>query len=159
MIDRAMIEARHRKKKAEVEGLEEKLRVARAYLAALTDILKVPDDGAESPSDTKLRSGSAVARARDIILEVAAPVHIDDLLRTMGKDVTRDSKASLAGSLAAYVRREDIFSRPAPNTYGLIELGHTTAAEDEAPEIPPSFGGPREAVAFDTDILDEDPPF
>lgn len=159
MIDRGQVEARLKKKQAEASVLEAKLLTLKAYIAALTDILKIDGaEGSQQPSaEAKLRSGSAMAQARDIILARGQPVHIDDLLRAMGKDVTRDSKASLAGSLAAYVRKEEIFSRPAPNTYGLIELGHSTADDEEEPEIPPTFG--RAApVAFDTD-LDDDVPF
>ena len=160
MIDRAQIEARYNKKQAEVYALEEKVRAAKAYLSALTDILRMADQAEGTPSETKLRAGSAVAQAHDIIMFRRSPVHIDELLRAMGKEVTRDSKASLAGSLAAYVRRDDIFSRPAPNTYGLIELGHTTIEdEDEASDVPADFGAPtRAGTAFDED-LDSDVPF
>jgi hypothetical protein len=159
MIDRAMIEQRYQKKRAEITTLEEKLRAAKAYLAALADILKLDTADEPDATESKLRSGSSVAQARDIIKGRGRPVHIDDLLRAMGKEVTRDAKASLAGSLAAYVRREEIFSRPAPNTYGLIELGHLTAAEDD-PEPPEHFGrgAPAPAAAFDSD-LDDDTPF
>lgn len=161
MIDRAQIEARYTKKQAEIAALEEKLRTAKAYLGALSDILRLSDQSDGAPSETKLRAGSAVAQARDIILARRAPVHIDDMLRAMGKEVTRDSKASLAGSLAAYVRREDIFSRPAPNTYGLIELGHTTVADEEdVSDLPAEFGATVRpaAVSFDDD-LDSGVPF
>lgn len=156
MSERAIIESKLRKKQAEVAALEEKLRSAKVYVSALNDILKALGGGSDAV-ETKLRAGSAVAQARDIILSRGGPVHIDDLLRSMGKEPTRDAKASLAGSLAAYVRKDDIFSRPAPNTYGLIELGHATVDEDEQPdEPPPSFGRPQ--PAFDPEI-DEDVPF
>jgi hypothetical protein len=160
MIDRAAIELRFRKKKAEIAALEDKLRTAKAYLAALTDILKLDGSDASEAAEVKLREGSAAAQARAIIKARGEPVHIDVLLRDMGKEVTRDSKASLAGSLAAYVRRDEIFSRPAPNTYGLIELGHQTTEEEEA-QPPEHFGRSSDArpvPAFDSD-LDSDVPF
>ena len=156
MIDRAQVEARLRKKQAEGASYEDKIRAAKAYIAALTDILKIDAGDNQGSAEAKLRPGSAVAQARDIILERRSAVHIDDLLRAMGKEVTRDSKASLAGSLAAYVRKDEIFSRPAPNTYGLIELGHTTVEVEEEPEIPPSFG---ETKTSDFDELEDDVPF
>ena len=156
MIDRAMIEQRFRKKQSEIAALEEKLRASKAYLAALADILKLDGPDEVDGPEAKLRAGSSAAQTRDIIKQRGLPVHIDDLLRAMGKEVTRDAKASLAGSLAAYVRKEEIFSRPAPNTYGLIELGHATAAEDE-PEPPENFGQARHAPAFEEDL--DDAPF
>lgn len=165
MIDRASIELRYRKKQAEIASLEERLRAAKAYLTALNDILKMDSASEEGDaSEAKLRPGSAVAQARDIIAERGGPVHIDELLRAMGKEVTRDSKASLAGSLAAYVRRDEIFSRPAPNTYGLIELGHSTAVEEDA-EPPEDFGqspvsAPAQAVSLHPSYeVDDDVPF
>jgi hypothetical protein len=161
MIDRASIELRFRKKQTEIASLEERLRAAKAYLTALNDILKMDNAGEEADaSEAKLRPGSAVAQARDIIQERGGPVHIDELLRAMGKEVTRDSKASLAGSLAAYVRREEIFSRPAPNTYGLIELGHRTPDDLNYEVAPPEhFGRSPDSRPVTAPDFDDDVPF
>lgn len=141
MSERAIIEDRIKKKEAEIQALERKLEVARVYVQALNDVLREIDkatgDGDEH--ETALRRGSSVARAREAILAAGAPVHIDDLLARLGKEVTRETKASLTGSLAAYVRREEIFTRPAPNTFGLIELGHSEG-EVEPDEVPAGFG-------------------
>lgn len=144
MSERSKIEDKLRKKEQEVASLDDKLRAARIYVQALKDILKLLGD--EDDAESVLRPGSAVAQARDIILRRKAPVHINDLLIAMGKEVTRESKASLTSSLAAYVRKGEIFSRPAPSTFGLTELGHTSTAadEDEEEEPPPDFGRVRE---------------
>ncbi|TPG13474.1 hypothetical protein EAH87_17285 [Sphingomonas koreensis] len=158
--ERAAIQERLRKKEAEVAGLEEKLKAAKVYLAALRDVIRLFNEHEEENGDTKLRQGSAVAQARDIILAKGEPVHIDELLAAMGKDVTRDSKASLAGSIAAYVRRSEIFTRPAPNTFGLAELGHVERSDEDLDEPPSGFG--TQPVRFSggfADDLDEDVPF
>jgi hypothetical protein len=152
--ERKAIEDRLRKKQAEIATLEEKLKGAKFYVQALQDVLKLlsKDDAGEA-MESKLRPGSAVAQARDVILERGEPVHLDDILESIGKEVTRESRASLAGSIAAYVRREDIFTRPAPNTFGLVELGHTTIDEEEEVEPPAGFGRqPVAAVDFDEDV-------
>jgi hypothetical protein len=87
-----------------------------------------------------LRAGSEVARAREAILKAAKPLHVDEILKALGKPVNHNNKASLSGSIATYVRKHMVFSRPAPNTFGLIEL------EVDAPEVvleddpPPNFG-------------------
>ena len=147
MSERKTIERELLRKQREVAGLESKLQNAKVYVTALQKVLKLLDDANEEidQTDAKLRDGSAVAQARLIILDKDCPVHIDDLLISMGKEVTRDAKASLASSLAAYVRRSEIFSRPAPNTFGLIELGHDT--DDFDPQDEPVGGFGREAVA------------
>jgi hypothetical protein len=101
-----------------------------------------------------------VARARDAILKEGSPVHIDVLLERLGKPVTRDTKASLTSSLSAYVRREEIFTRPAPNTFGLIELGHHDV-EDEIESPPPEFGRDPQVMTTPSyaEELDDDIPF
>lgn len=127
MSERRIIEAQLAKKTVEIQSLEEKLKVARIYVKAFEDVLKEISKGAPSQyseGDVTLRQGSVVAQARRVILSRGTPIHVDDLLVLLGKEVTRETKASLTGSLAAYVRKGDVFTRPAPSTFGLIELEH-----------------------------------
>ncbi len=160
MSEKSVIEAKLRKKEAEVQSLEDKLRSARIYVHALNDILKELGKDASPETETEPKAGSMTAQARDAIKQAGCPLHVNELLKAIGK--SDDAKASLTGSLAAYVRREEVFTRPAPNTYGLIELGHT--AEAQAESEPPSGFGARPATTkqfggnFDDD-LDDDPPF
>jgi hypothetical protein len=160
------IEDQLRRKEAEIVSLEGKLKEAKVYAKALRDVLKiVGKDEPEEAGETKLRKGSLVDQAREVILDRGEPVHLDDLLKAMGRIVTRDAKASLNSSLAAYVRNGEIFVRTAPATYGLIELSHT---EEEAEEdLPPAsfgrdtggWGAPTPSGVGFTDDLDEDIPF
>lgn len=154
MSERAIIESRIKRKMDEIQALEKKLAAARVYLQALNDILRDinPESGDGGRSGMPLRKGSMVTRTRDVISELGVPVHIDTLLQHLGKEVTRENKASLAGSLAAYVRRNEIFTRPAPNTYGLIELQHF---EKKQEDIEP----PREFGEVPPPVDDEDIPF
>lgn len=164
MSERRIIEDRLKKKQAEIHTLEEKLKAAKIYMAALRDIVRDLEktDGVgdrDEDGDAKLRAGSATAQARELILRQREPMHIDDILEAMGKVVTRDTKASLAGSLAAYVRKGEIFTRPAPNTYGLVELGHDET-EDKLEEQPPTgFGGSNVGLASRYDDIEDDIPF
>lgn len=145
MSERSKIEDRIKKKETEIQSLEEKARAARIYIQALHDVLKLlDDDGEPESSDSVLKPGSTVAQARELILRRGAPVHIDDILAGIGKEMTRESKASLTGSISAYVRRGEIFTRPAPNTFGLAELGHHNVVE-ESPQPPKGFGATSEA--------------
>lgn len=72
-----------------------------------------------------------MAKARDALLKEAKPLHIDDLLKAIGK--TKEHKASVSGSLGNYVRKNEIFTRPAPNTFGLKEFDESQP-EEEPPE-------------------------
>lgn len=157
MNDRHMIADRLRKKEAEIQGLEDKLRVARIYVQALQDVMKLLDHTIErtSPTETLLKPGSTVAIARETILTLDRPVHMNELLKAQGKANNREARASLTSSLSAYVRRGEIFTRPAPNTFGLAELGHLEVATKDT-EPPPDFG--RQSPAKPSD-LDEEIPF
>lgn len=138
MNDSEIIQDRIRKKDAEIQSLEERLRAARIYVQALRDVLDAIQRGGGT-NDSVIRTGSAVAKAREAILKAGKPIHISDLLAATGKSVTKETRASLGSSLAAYVRRGEIFTRPAPNTFGLVELGHTSEAEPLG-EPPLNFG-------------------
>jgi hypothetical protein len=157
MSERKKIEDRLRKKEQEIISLEEKTRSAKIYVQALRDILKmIGSDTAETQeAEATLRSGSAADQARRVILDNGAPVHIDDILSALGKDATREAKASLTSSLAAYVRRDEIFTRSAPNTFGLVELGHTSNIEASGNEPPADFGRQTTRVVE----IDDDIPF
>ena len=114
------IERRIEKKRQEISGLKEQLNTAEAYLEALQDTLKLlPKEG---DKEVVLRAGSDLAKARDFIKVHGRPQHVTDILKGIGKEVNKPNKISLSGSLGGYVRRGIIFTKPAPNTFGLIEM-------------------------------------
>lgn len=145
------IEDRLKKKELEVMALEEQIKAARVYMQALQDVLKMLPKPALANT---LRSGSGVALARTIIINQGEPVHIVTMLELMKKEPSRENRASLTSSLAAYVRRGEVFTRPAPNTFGLIELGHTNT--EDAAEPPPNFGSPRPVAPASIPSVDDD---
>lgn len=61
-------------------------------------------------------------RARDFIRSKGAPQHVAEILKGISKDPNKANLMSLSGSLGSYVRKGHIFTKPAPNTFGLIEL-------------------------------------
>jgi hypothetical protein len=159
MDDRQIIYDRLKKKEQELQALEERARAARTYVHALQDILKLLDGEKRQETDSGasgesvLRAGSSVHKARDAILRNGAPMHINSLTEAVSGDSSREGRISLASSLAAYVRKGEIFTRTAPNTFGLAELGHKTVADEE--DGPPAgFGqmAPR-AVAQSSNPL------
>jgi len=146
VISRRKIDERIRKKEQEIHDLELRLREAKAYIQALNDVVRLmPRGESESAESTDLRPGSLMAKARDAIRKAGQPLHISDLLKATGKEPTRKNRASLGGSISAYVRRGEVFTRPRPNTFGLVELEPTTSGASPAP--PSDFG------------IDDDQPF
>lgn len=157
MSERHKLEDRIRRKQSEISALEEKLKAAKVYLSALRDIAKMLDaDDEEVAPEGKLKAGSSVALAREIILKRGQATHVDDLLEDMGRAVTAANRSSLVGSISAYVRKEEIFSRVAPNTFGLLELGHTEEGEGVEDDEPPAGFG-QAPVGFSDDLEDDIP--
>lgn len=157
MSERAIIEAQISKKQSEIQSLEEKLKAAKVYVKALQDVIKAIDKGPNvvngGEAGATLRKGSLVAQAREAILERDAPIHIDELLEALGREVTRENKSSITGSIAAYVRKGEIFTRPAPSTFGLVELNHHQLDDDEQEDGPPQgFGGYAPVSDLDDEI-------
>ena len=121
---------------ADMRELETRVREANAYVAGLEETLKLlPKETASETAIGALRPDSAVANAREVIMKAGKPLHINEILKALGKAVSHDTKASLSGSIGAYVRNKQFFTRPAPNTFGLVELESKT--EDD---LPPDFG-------------------
>lgn len=161
MSNHEIIQSQIKKKEAEIQQLEKKLNDAKVYIQALRDVLHAAEtEQAESAAaEGTIREGSAVDQARRIILNAGKPLHLNEILEILGKEVTRETKASLNGSLSAYVRRGEVFTRPKASTYGLKEL-EATKPEDErqsashtsarAAEPPPGFGD--ESIDLDDDI-------
>ena len=142
------------KKQQEIDELkrdfEVKLKEANGYLQALQDSMKLlPKDAAANSLGVSrtLRPGSALAKAREAILKAGHPLHILELLKAIGKPQDKKNRISLGGSLSGYVRDGQVFTRPSPNTFGLIELEISHALPDdearldhEEDRLPATFG-------------------
>ncbi len=120
------------KKRAEIIELETQARLAREYLQALEDTLKMLPRESSAETTVTLRPGTSLAKARDALRKAGRPLHITELLAAIGKGSSRNERAGLSGTLAAYVRRGEVFARPAPNTFSLIELPNPA---DDEPEV------------------------
>ncbi len=135
------------RKQAEIAELEIQIREAKAYLQGLQDMLRFlpKEHSALGDTDQSLRPDSAVAKARDAIKAAGKPLHISSILKALNRPVDADNRHAVSGSISAYVRKGMIFTRPAPNTFGLLELGEPTS-EEANDDLPDDFG------------LDEDEP-
>lgn len=138
---REKFEERIKRKEVEIQGLENQIREAKAYLQALQDSLKLlPREekmqGGTASIESMLRPNSSIYKTYDLLKKTGGALRIDEILKGIGKDVNKKERVSLAGSLGWYVRRNKIFIRPAPNTFGLV-------GNDEHLEEPPDdFGVP-----------------
>jgi hypothetical protein len=125
------LEKRIKKKEQEIFELKRQIDKAEAYLQALNDSLRfLPKDENEINPGSRLRPNSDLAKARNDLKKAGRALHITELLAAMGKPVTKSSRVSLSGSLSAYARRGEIFTRPLPNTFGLKEFEAVNAEEE-----------------------------
>ncbi len=135
---RSKFEEKIKKKEQEIAEYESKIREAKAYMQALQDSLKMmPRDAADGSSESTFRPGSSMAKAYDFLKEIGKPMHINDILSGIGKGTTKKERTSLSGALGWYVRRKEFFTRPGPNTFGLISM---EPQGESSPEPPEDFG-------------------
>src|SRR5271170_5174352 len=131
------------RKSLEIKDLHLQLAQAEAYLRAIQDSIKVlPREKAEPEEDFSLREGTAIAKARDVLVGAGRPLHVLEILRRMGKQADKANRVSLSGSISAYARRKAIFKKTAPNTFGLIEASREDphSPSSALPEFPDEFG-------------------
>jgi len=123
-------------------ALEQQRTAAQAYVQGLEEALKLaerttpPQSAAESAR--ALRKGSMPARAYPVLKSAGRPVYLVNLLESMGVATTLANKRALASALSAYARKREIFTRPEPNTFGLIEFEQGTEGADGEPEAVPA---------------------
>lgn len=143
-------------KRREVAELELKVREHLAYIRALEDMIKLMDGEDSGESNVRgMRPDSDVGKSQEALRKVGKPLHISELLKAIGKPDDKRNRISLAGTLAGYVRRNHVFTRPGPNTFGLIGFngtGETKVANKAEEEPPDDFG-------MDVGITDDDVPF
>jgi hypothetical protein len=133
---RRKLESKVAEQRKRIAEMELRLAEAKAYLEGLQDSLKLlPPEGSRASVAT-LREGSELAKAREILRKEGKALHVDELLKRLGKELNRNNKGALGGSLGSYVRKGVIFTKPAPNTFGLTEFETASAVE-----VPPDDFG------------------
>lgn len=144
---REQVQKKIDQKHQEIRDLQARIHEAEIYIQALQETIRIlPKEVNGSQPEQALRKGSLVYQAREAIRTAGRPVHISDLLRMLGLPVDKKHRASLGSSISGYARRSEIFTRPEPNTFGLLEL------KSQAQEPPADFGLPSEQEITDDDI-------
>lgn len=138
------------KKTQEITDLERQLDLARSYLQAIQDSIKVlpreiTNSGNGDEHSGELRLGTLIYRAKEAIQKNGEPMHVSAILVAIGVENTKNTRVSLVGSLGAYVRRGVVFTRPAPNTFGLIGMKLSASVSSEQ-DLPETFGSLAESA-------------
>jgi hypothetical protein len=136
MGPRDELQKRIERKQEENAEYRRKIEDNDIYIQAMQDAIKLLPKEATSPPSNQvvLRQGSAIYKVRDAIRKAGKPLHITEILKALDKPLDRDSRSSISGTLGTYVRNGKIFTRPAPNTFGLIEMPQGLKGEDKDAE-------------------------
>ena len=136
MSSRKAIEKMIEKAEEEQAYWAKQIELKDAYIQGLKDTLRhLPKTQEKSNGQATLRAGSDIAKAREIILKEGKPMHIAEIIKRIGKELTKQNRASLSSYIGSFVRKGEYFTRPAPNTFGLVEL-----EEESGIEPPAEFG-------------------
>lgn len=156
---REKIEDRIRRKQQEIREYETRIAEASAYIEGLQDALRLlPRESSDISYDTTIRSGSRISKSMELLKREGRPMHVTEILKGIGVEPSKKERVSLSGSLGAYVRRNEVFSRPAPNVFGLIGMEYDSPSQ----EPPAGFGRPENDHANDPQDIDfggDDIPF
>ena len=130
------------KKDGEISDLRLQLAQAEAYLQAIQDSIKVlPKEPLNDKTEPELRPGTLLSQAKDVLKAEGKPMHVNEILKKMGKNVDKSSRISLSGSLSAYVRKRMIFKKTGPNIFALVETPlQSKGMQNEEGDLPDGFG-------------------
>ncbi|MSQ27447.1 MAG: hypothetical protein EXR51_04835 [Dehalococcoidia bacterium] len=152
MSQQPEIEARIVRERKKVVELRSEIIRREAFIQGLEAALGLLSGnrpvGGYQPQGESLRLGSDVSRAQELLSRARRPLHISAILTGIGKEDTKQTRASLGSSLARYARKGEIFQRgPRPNEFALVvddnAVGihdtHRSSPEDSV-QLPAIFG-------------------
>ncbi len=110
------IRALIQEKEAEMVRLEAELRAGRAYVSLLADRVEAAEKRLQEPE-----TDDPVVAVRRVLAVAGKPLFIDEILHALGRNVSRESREQLRRLIIPWVHRREIFTRPRPATFGLVE--------------------------------------
>jgi len=126
-----------------LDRLQAEAQALDAVITELESVLKVAEkqEAGNAQPEIKLRLGSEVYRSREVLRRMKQPAEIGELLKALGKEDTQENRRSLSSQLAWYARKDQIFTRPEPGMWGLLEwidnaVDSTTESDAELEALP-----------------------
>src|SRR5438128_631144 len=123
------LERRLKKKRAEVASLEkeiehhegsiadckERIAAEQATIEELESLYKLIPTADVNGAQPAFRQNSDGWLVHRLLVKAGGPLYIDDILTGLEREITTESRGSLGGQLGGYVRKGQVFTRPAPN--------------------------------------------
>jgi hypothetical protein len=126
------------KEEEDTQETRHKIEEIKARLEAFEETKKLLNKDIDDDASNDLRAGSDLFKMREAIRKTSAPMTASALLLALGKEDTTEKRNSLRGSIGRYAKVNRIFVKTAPNTFGLVELGHKpeNSTTEECSELP-----------------------
>ena len=114
-----------RRKEQELAELRLRIAAAEAEIKSTKEILAmiVREGALPNRTGNTLQPTSLAGRAYKFLKKEGHPIHLSSILEGIGKANNLKARRALGSQLSSYFRDKQIFTRPAPNTFGLIEWG------------------------------------
>lgn len=153
---RQKIEEKIQKKDDEIREFETRIKEGKAYIQAMQETLKLlpRDDMNANSGEAQLKKNSMIYKTLAVLKKANRPMHVTEILKALGKPDEKKHRVSLSGSLGWYVRKNELFTRPQPNTFGLLNAVGSNIED----QLPDDFGSMDEGdKADDEDEYYPDP--
>jgi len=108
------LQAENDRDNAFIQGVQESIK-------AIPDELLCTETKRRQSKSRAVKAGSSSEKALTALRELGKPTHINELAVKMGSSISQEAIKNIASSLRQSANNERIFTRPAPNTFGLIE--------------------------------------
>lgn len=143
-ITRRKVEGKISAKEKDIQALEEQLAATKAELRGMMEVLKLlPREENTVEAKKQLRPGSLTEKTFKVLAKSGRHMYVDEILAAMKKAQNKKNRSSLASVLSQYSRKQEIFSKSAPNTFGLLEWGNTPPSQAEEKSETDGDGEPR----------------
>lgn len=135
---RSELEKRLKRQRAELDAIEKdkvelasREAVCKAIIAELEGLLRLAPKEEGETVEKALRVNTDPYHAREVLRKNRGPLHVKEILERIGGDTGRNRRSSLASQLGAYARKTEIFTKPGPNVFGLIDYGPIAPSLDQ----------------------------
>lgn len=122
---KSQLEQKIDQKTQQINELRIEIAAAEEYIKATREALRLmaKDMGKIGNPGKSLRNGSMMDRTYKLLKKHGKQMHIKEVMDGIGEDNSAAARGRHAGAISQYVRRGEIFTRPLPNTFGLVEWG------------------------------------
>lgn len=113
----------------EISEIRTELAKKEIYLKACRDVF---EDIYPVGSNT-FRKESMISKAHEFLKGIGEPKYIDEILKGIDIEPTKENATSLLNSLASYARRKHVFTKPSASTFGLKEFDNKEDGDTDSP--------------------------